>query len=318
MGFDFVALRTLIGIDTVSPLNHESRQALNGFLGRYNCRWTGGELFERLAPDAKIVLYAQADTKPPNPSSEWRTDPFKMIRDGDRLMGLGISDSKFQLLNALVSAEEEDLHLVVDTMEESGGREARRRIEQLDPDMLIVVDGSADEIGSCYDAMVGQLDGSVTLTTGKTPRHPARAKWPGIAQPLYRLLDRLHSLEANPTITGLQCTPTERSLSIEDLEVRLDVRFEQRQADEVLGFWDEYALRPRQFMYPLTSAQGAEAYAPFSGWLGGAPLRGGVLVVPGGLAENGNHRPNEWIFDWQPDRHLEVLRTQVREVKERG
>lgn len=317
-------LSRLVALDTVSPLDAPRREACARELRRHGCGRVGDGIFGRGDPAAPVWLYTHVDTKPVGPRAEWATDPFRLTAVDDRWYGLGISDSKFQLLNALRSADRRRHFVLVDTSEEhDGDGEAAAYLAAGAPRTLLICDGARDE-ADVYSGYRGQADGYVHLDTGRPTHHPAR---PGgdVAQALSDLLDAARGAGLRFTLTGLSAPATERSLALQRAAVRFDIRFDPAEETAVRDFLARWPHELRQWIWPVASGAAAQidglvcgGTAPFSNRLGaGRPLGvGRVLVVPGADPDNRNHNPNEFIRPAQVGRHLATLGRVLRSTGE--
>ncbi len=107
-----------------------------------------------------LWLFAHMDVVPAGDPSLWRTDPWQVVRDGDRLTGRGVEDNQQSLVSMLVLAEalhslqitpELTLKLVFMSDEECGNGKglnhvlAGRRDLFPDDDLYIVPDGGSPE-----------------------------------------------------------------------------------------------------------------------------------------------------------------------------
>lgn len=52
----------------------------------------------------RLLLGAHMDTMPPGDPAAWHSDPYRLTREGDRLVGLGVADMKGSIASALVAA----------------------------------------------------------------------------------------------------------------------------------------------------------------------------------------------------------------------
>lgn len=301
-------LQELVALDTVSPLDERQLAAAERLLAGYGCSRVGGSLFGRGDSDSATWVYCHLDTKPPVPREAWVTDPFRLTRIGDRLYGLGVSDSKCQLLNALHATPETGFFLIVDTAEECAGIAAGELMGGRDIDTLVVVDG-AIEAFDIYNGLSGQVDGVLMLETGRMCLHPGRERTgveagaPTMLDVLAELCNDVAGRSWRFNVTGLSAPVTERSLTLERVEVRFDLRFGVRDLPSVRAFLSERECRVRQFIEPVEGRERFEAtsvasggLAPFSSNVGGhgvTPRR--LVVVPGAHNDNGAHLPNEFI-----------------------
>ncbi len=320
-------LGRLVELDSVSPVTGERLARAGALLAELGYERHAPTVFVRGNPEAEVWLYGHLDTKPPVPRAAWRFDPFTLTESDGRWYGLGVSDSKFQLLNAALVMDPASQFMLVDLEEECQGLEAGRLLASRRVDFLVVVDGSVGN-HDVYRGLSGQADGHFVLRTGATPGHPGREPSGAGGPKLLDLIHELtHELESSPfrfNLTGLQAPATERSLTLEEVTVRFDIRFTRAQERAVKQFLDARSAQIRQWMpafegrQPLPLDGTVPPVAPFSSNLGlvdDLDVRH-VLVVPGALPENGNHRPNEFIYPWQIERHRARLSGVLHKLKE--
>jgi acetylornithine deacetylase/succinyl-diaminopimelate desuccinylase-like protein len=317
------SLRRLVALDTVSPMSPERLAATGVELARHGCRRIGDELFGYGDPGAPVWLYGHVDTKPVGPARAWSTDPFRLTDRDGYWFGLGVSDSKFQLLNALALADRARHFVLVDTSEESDGSGAAGEyVAAHAPSALVICDGARTDT-DVYLGYRGQADGVVELDTGRPVRHPACGD--GDVTPLLRRL--LAAVEASGlrfALTGLSAPETERSLTVQRARVRFDIRFGPDEEPAVRAFLADWPHTLRQWMWPVCGTEPVEldglscgALAPFSNRLGQRdplPVRR-LVVVPGADPDNRNHEPDEFIRPAQVGRHRETLRRVLRALE---
>jgi len=251
----------------------------------------------RASGSPRAWVYAHIDTKPPIPRDEWRTDPFSLVEKSGRLFGLGISDAKFQLLNALDVFSDPDIGFVVDGEEEIGGSGAAEILAAADVDVLVIVDGATSS-ARFFSGTAGQIDGQLRLKTGSPRLHPSRAIRRELWQMMSDVFGRAAELKMHFNWTGLSAPESVRSLSLEEAVIRFDLRYQRIDAPVVGAFLEPYDVEIRQHYQPLEGICHQHDYplASFSCALGNTLSRlNRVVVAPGAFAQNGNHRPNEWI-----------------------
>jgi len=319
------ALTRLVALDTVSPLDPTRWRACATELARHGCRPVGAGLFGYGQPSAPVWLYGHVDTKPPGVMDEWGSDPFTLTRRAGRWVGLGVSDSKFQLLNALAVANPQRHFVLVDTCEEyDGDGAAAAYLTEHAPDTLVICDGARGAEVDTYAGYQGQADGTIHLATGHPVRHPAR---PGgdVSGLLGQLLAQGAMSVPRFTLTGLSAPATTRSLALQRASVRFDIRFGPSDEPAVRRFLEGWPHELRQWMYPVAGTQPAAVdgiafggLAPFSNRLGrhGPPPVRRVVVVPGADPDNRNHQPDEFIRPGQANRHRNTLQRVVRQLEE--
>ncbi|MDX3537873.1 M20/M25/M40 family metallo-hydrolase [Streptomyces sp. MB09-01] len=314
-------LAALVALDTVSPIDTGRLAACGAELARHGCRPVRPGLFGYGDPGARTWLYSHVDTKPPTPLEEWASDPFTLRVEPDRWLGLGVSDAKFQLLNALTAADPARHFVLIDTCEEyDGDGAAADFLAEHRPQTLVICDGAKDGC-DIYAGHMGQVDGEFLLDTGQQPRHPARRAG-DVAGRLAALLADLARPGPICTITGLAAPATERSLSLQQATVKFDLRYGAGDEAIVRALLDRHPHHLRQWMHPVTGLQpetegtgGPAASASRLGVRGPLDVRR-VLVVPGADPDNRNHQPEEFIRPGQVDRHLRTLRRVLASLEE--
>ena len=307
-------LSEMVGLNTVSPLSGARLAKVAGWLHRRGFRTIGRNLFARGSSRMPLWIYSHIDTKPVGCRADWHTHPLHLTVQGGRWHGLGISDAKFQLLNVLLSPWSERAYVLVDAAEECGDSDVGRLLSARDVDTFVVVDGFLEQ-SRIYNGAMGQLDGTITLRTGGLPRHPARSSSSQILVQLEKLIRDVETSGLRFNVTGASAPMTERSLTLEQLTLRFDLRFNSRQHASARSFVKRWAAETRQSIPPLEGRPAlsrgmnmSASAAPFSSNLGRihrAPRR--VLVVPGALADNNNHRPNEFIWPQQILSHQRTI-----------
>jgi acetylornithine deacetylase/succinyl-diaminopimelate desuccinylase-like protein len=309
---DFIELLTkLVAVDSVSPISGAAMEALTRFFGHFELTRVGDlAVWIRPPRDSRVWAYSHIDTKPPGSQLEWKSNPFVLREDGERLFGLGVCDAKFQALNTLVEFADQPFGIVIDGGEEIGCQDSAAWLAAQAPETLVVVDGAceADEL---YAGTMGQLDGTVRFRSNLAPVHPARVHRTGALDWICALAAETRRLGLRFTMTGIETELRERSLTAEQLSLRFDLRFGPADAEAVAQFVSRYQPQLRQHYSPLVGrrCQDNAGLAPFSSALGSVLQNvEEVLVVPGGLPENGNHRPNEWIYHHQIESHQNRLR----------
>src|SRR5207253_866445 len=99
---------------------------------------------------------------------------FCLTERGEYLYGRGVSDAKFQLLNALLLFDRSHVNLIVDGAEESGGTQVGEYLSRVKARRLVIVDGSTEDAKQVYGGLSGQMDGRITIDTKEPPAHPGR------------------------------------------------------------------------------------------------------------------------------------------------
>jgi acetylornithine deacetylase/succinyl-diaminopimelate desuccinylase-like protein len=310
---DFVGLlATLIAIESASPLPPHAVDGVTQFLSRFEVKRVGHlALWARPPRNSRVWLYSHIDTKPAGAKSKWLSDPLVLRKDGERLFGLGISDAKFQLLNMLVVAGDWPFGIVIDGGEEIGSSVAADWLTTQPLDTLVIVDG-ASRAGERYDGTMGQLDGIIHYDSGFLPTHPARAHRTGAVDWICKFADDVKRLGLYVTVTAIQSEARERSLTLEKVSLKFDLRFTPGDSEAVGQFVSAYKPELRQHYAPLIGrlSNASSKLAPFSSPLGSTLTDlEQVIVMPGALPENGNHQPNEWIYCNQIEAHRTRLRT---------
>ncbi|MES2939370.1 MAG: M20/M25/M40 family metallo-hydrolase [Pseudomonadota bacterium] len=303
-------LRELVALDTASPMAPPALDAAGRFLARWGLRKSDdGPFWLRRRPGTDVWIYSHIDTKPAGDAGAWGSAPLVLTRSGARLVGLGVSDAKFQLLNALRAGSEFGLNILVDGGEECGDLSAARFLAAQDCGVLVLADGSGTD-GQTFCGTMGQMDGEIAIASGLKPVHPGRARRVHIAKQLGELLQDMRADGSRINLTGLGAPVTERSLTTEACSVRFDLRYgpaDQPAADAFTAKWD---ARLRQHYAPLGRDDARFGpRAAFSSPMGsvlGTDVA--VVVVPGGRPDNGNHQPDEWIDAAQIQLHDELLR----------
>jgi acetylornithine deacetylase/succinyl-diaminopimelate desuccinylase-like protein len=320
----FTELARLVAIDTVSPMSAGQLDACAAELAGYDCHRIGPELFGRGDPAADVWLYGHVDTKPARPREEWRTDPFTLTERDGYWYGLGTSDSKFQLLNALGVAPPDEHFVLVDTSEEHDGSGAAAAfLADHAPRTMVVCDGAVAPGFDVFSGYSGQFDGVVRLDTGREPAHPARGGG-DVGATLALFLADARASDLRLTVTGLSAPVTERSLSLQQAEVRIDVRMQPDDLPALRGFLDRWPHSTRQLMYPVVGRAplrlpglvcgGVTPTANRLGRADGPPVEH-LVVVPGADPDNRNHQPNEFIRPAQIERHRDTLRRVLAALK---
>ncbi|MFI9811338.1 M20/M25/M40 family metallo-hydrolase [Saccharothrix variisporea] len=299
------SLAELVSLDTVSPMPPRALDRCETFFARFGARRVREGVFVVGDTASPTWLYTHVDTKPAEPLAQWRTDPWRLTPVDDTLVGLGVSDSKFQLLTALAVADPQRHCVVIDTCEETDGcADAAALIEEHRPRTLVVCDGSSRDGHDVFNGMVGQVDGFLTLDTGAPRSHPARSTCDVLGL-LSGLAGEVAELPGRFTVTGIVAEDSVRSLSLQSVDVRFDWRFPGPAAEHVDRFLVRRPHRLRHsVLHPVwgrrtvvLDAGCSPDPAPFSSRFGGArwtpPER--CVVVAGGLPDNRNHQPNEFV-----------------------
>lgn len=315
----FRALEELVALNTVSPLGDIALRQAGHFLKRWALRRGNGHFWTRRFNDSGVWLYSHIDTKPEGVLEAWKYDPFVLTADAGRLVGLGVSDAKFQLLNALDISTQFEVNIIVDGAEEVGGQDAAHYLKTQNPCLLVIADGSSAN-DETYCGTMGQIDGSIRLRTGNARIHPGRERRPALARELSQLLQEVASGDIYLNLTGLTAPQSIRSLTLEECDVRFDLRFgaeNQAGVERFLARWNpdirqhygalgrsDATIGPRaSFSCPLGSTLGCDLC---------------VAVVAGALPANGNHQPNEWIGIEQIEAHRAKLSRVVRTALQAG
>lgn len=302
-------LATLVAIDTTSPMNPASMRQVDRYLVRFGLSRPAGADFWVRRGKSDLWIYSHIDVKPAGDSSTWEVPPFALTQRGSKLFGRGVSDSKFQLLNALMMFGALPVNFIIDGSEECSGVGAGKFLNASCARHLVVVDGSSDVPGQIYGGMMGQLDGSILFDTGNPPSHPGRYKREKMAELLTGLFADTRSLHFNPTRMNGGEQP--RSLTLEKLRVDFDLRYGPKEAELARAVVEKYGATLRQDFPPVYGTDNWEQLpmAPFSNPLGMTVGEISKLwVLPGGHSANGAHRPNEWIDIAQIDQHRTLLR----------
>jgi len=120
-------------------------------------------------------------------------------------------------------------------------------------------------------------------------------------------------------VTAINSPIRERSLTLEQVEIRFDIRFSGDQRHAVREFLETNNATLRQYYPPLCSrgcsaADLARFSSPLGMHLENVPR---VIVLPGGRSDNNNHQPNENILVSQIDIHKNLLLALKQELAER-
>ncbi|MCY1548717.1 hypothetical protein D9M68_848430 [compost metagenome] len=155
------------------------------------------------------------------------------------------------------------------------------------------------------------MDGVVELASGESRSHPARKHQRTIAVQLRELLSLALESGLHFNVTQISSPGGERSLTMEEVAVRFDIRYRIDEAALVAQFLDRWgaSVKLKQHYVPFGKERCGMPTAPFSMALGnvlGSDVH--VTVVPGGRADNGNHRPDEWVELPQVEPHQATLR----------
>lgn len=307
-------LEKLIEIDSTSPLGSEALHRLDDFFERFGIvRCGDAALWLRRWPSSQLWVYGHVDTKPA--LGAWESDPFRLTRVGDRLIARGVSDSKFQLLNALQLCTDAPLNILIDGAEEIGAADAGIFLAGEEMDGLVLVDGAAQEPGDIYSGVSGQLDGEIRLDTGHLPHHPAHASRREIFDALAAVMAAAEGLHFN--LTRIEGGDPIRSLTLETLRVGFDLRYTPGQSQRARAFLDRKDVFLKQDYPPMTGRRTRKHHgvAGFSNPLGQFITEVERLwVVPGGRGNNNTHRPNEWIATDQILTHRETLRALLTRI----
>jgi acetylornithine deacetylase/succinyl-diaminopimelate desuccinylase-like protein len=308
-------LSELVEIDSVSPLAETASERLTTLLAGLGVRKGVGDFWYRSPARGGTWIYSHVDTKPVGDRAKWRTDPFKLTRIEEKLFGLGVSDAKFQLVNMLSVFLDSPHGLVIDGEEEVGGVHASRFLAAQDISMLVLVDGSSAVVRR-YEGTMGQADGTMKYDSGRIPIHPSREVRGDAMDWVSAITKKALQLGLHFNVTALNSPIRERSLTLEQVELRFDVRFAADQKEAVREFLDTNKATLRQYYPPLcTRGCNAADLARFSSPLGmhldSLPR---VIVLPGGRSDNNNHQPNENISVSQIDIHKNLLQELKQEL----
>lgn len=291
-------LTQLVSIPSISPIPDNSIGAINLFLAAFGAKQVRNRVWSiNFESHQRLGVYCHIDTKPVGNRAEWSTNPFCLTNNDNKLIGLGVSDSKFQVLTVLTSLiNTKDVAIIIDGEEESGGSDAAKFINELQLGHLIVVDGFSDHANRIYDGCRGQLDGTLELYSGEESVHPGKK----ISLNMFRKLNDLYSYVSQNNLhfnlTGISSESRERSLTLEHLNLKFDLRFNEM--IEAENFIDNWApINVKQFIKPLCGTQStpqifAQFSMPLSNHLMPIPC---ISVIPGGKLNNKNHHPNEFI-----------------------
>jgi acetylornithine deacetylase/succinyl-diaminopimelate desuccinylase-like protein len=305
----YAQLAKLVQIESVSPLANSAIEQIDEFLLPWNFEKLGS-FWVRTKAEADIWVYAHVDTKPVGDRAAWHTPPHTLERIGNKLFGRGVSDSKFQLLNALHVFDQAPVNFIIDGAEECEGKEAGAYLADRNVHKLIIVDGSSNDPQQIYGGLSGQLDGTINIDTGVNPMHPGRAIRHELFDKLHAIMEQTSGLHFN--LTRVHGGDPVRSLTLESVDVGFDLRFNPGQESFVDEFCKRLQIKVRQLFPPVSGAASTEMYpiASFSNPLG-MQISGfeSVWVLPGGRPENNAHRPNENIDIAQIALHRDLLET---------
>jgi acetylornithine deacetylase/succinyl-diaminopimelate desuccinylase-like protein len=302
-------LDALIGIETISPMTEAVFEQTDRFLREFDLkREAGNDFWVRRCNRSTTWVYAHVDVKPPGDVDRWFSPPFKLTERGDHLFARGVSDSKFQLLNALLCFDGKIVNVLVDGAEECGGNSAGEFLRSAGATSLIIIDGTAEHPEQVYRGLSGQLDGKITIDTGYAPSHPGRLVRRKMIQRLEKLFLDIGGMHFN--LTRMNGGESDRSLTLERITVEFDLRFGPSDADAAWAFVNAYEAELRQNYPPVVGSHsgGNEPLAPFSAPIGQKlPQLDTVWVLPGGRMTNGAHQPNECIHKRQIEEHRDLI-----------
>jgi acetylornithine deacetylase/succinyl-diaminopimelate desuccinylase-like protein len=309
-------LSRLVKMPSVSPMNEEHLSRYDPFFTAYGLkRASSGDFWVRAPKDCSVWIYTHVDTKPVGVLNEWQHDPFTLVQRGERLFGRGISDSKFQLLNALIVFAQSRVGFIVDGAEENCGRNVGKYLLSSSIEDIAVVDGSSDTGEEIFGGMRGQLDGSFDIFTGTDPQHPGRQKREDCIKRLSDILVETSAYHFN--ITRLNGGSVERSLTLENLVVNFDLRYTPSEFEWANSFVKNIQANLKQHYPPVTGQDSLKLYplAAFSNPLGMVKSQfKNVWVLPGGRPDNKAHRPNENICMSQIPSHQLLLSRFKRDI----
>lgn len=303
-------LRKLVSLRTVSPLSETAKRNTDIFLKEFGLTRGDGNFWVKKNDASKIWAYSHIDTKPPGAKKNWGSNPFVLTENGDKIVGLGVSDAKFQALNLLNLSNRYPLNVVIDGGEEIGDLDAAKFINQQDVKDFIVVDGFKIS-DKPYKGMMGQLDGEIIFNSEQYPQHPGRK----VSNFFWDSLRKLYEFAARNAIhfnvTSVASEARARSLTLESFSIKFDIRYTNAQANTIYRFIEEYCPNIKQHYPPLGIKDDARSdleVASFSSPLGKIlTTPKNIWIVSGALRENGNHQPNEWIFRSQINEHFDSL-----------
>ncbi|MBW2129453.1 MAG: M20 family metallo-hydrolase [Deltaproteobacteria bacterium] len=150
---------TALGADVIEEVRAPDPRAKDGYRPNLICRWKGNE------GERKVWILSHMDIVPPGDLSLWKSDPFKLRVEGDRLIGRGVQDDQHGIVSSLLALKAiretglrpgRSVGLVFLADEESGSRYGlqyllEQRREYFDPRDLIVVPDAGNEEGTLIE-----------------------------------------------------------------------------------------------------------------------------------------------------------------------
>ena len=156
-----------------------------------------------------VFLYAHHDVQPVNYVAEWKTDPWKLTRKGDRLYARGAADDKGAIsafLGAIAAYRKTsnrlpcNIKMLVEGEEEVGSKNLLKFFdthrERIKSDVIVVCDTENIEVGlPCITySLRGIVAVSVEVTSARIPAHSGMAggALPDAAIVLNKVLSKLY------------------------------------------------------------------------------------------------------------------------------
>ncbi len=302
-----VKLAKLIQINSTSPLADDALTEVSSYLANWGFVKGNGSFWLRAGYDEKSWVYSHIDTKPALPLDKWQSDPWTLVQQDEKLIGLGISDAKFQLLNLLESSIDFPGNIIIDGGEEIGDAAAPLFLRECGAKRILIVDGSSQN-DDFFSGTMGQVDGVIALVTGEECVHPARRMQYQIARELNELTSFILNSGLHFNFTGIHSPRQERSLTMECVDIRFDLRYGPNEIAAVTDFLQRWQPQLKQHYPPFGRDKHDMSRAVFSCALGTIlDPQLDVVVVPGARPDNGNHKPNEFICMAQIAAHQSKL-----------
>jgi len=208
-----------LGISDIETLQAPDKRVECGFRPNLIARIPGKR------KDRTLWIMAHLDVVPAGELSQWKSDPFKLTVDGDRLIGRGVEDNHQGLVSAMMAAKalqellivpEQNLELAIVADEETGSNYGLQFLLHKRPDLFhphdwIVVPDAGDPQGRLIEVaeksilwirfhLIGKQCHASTPDLGRNP-HRAAAHLIVQLESLHERFDRLDPVFDPPTCT---------------------------------------------------------------------------------------------------------------------
>ncbi len=234
-------------------------------------------VIDRNLPTA--LVYGHYDVQPAHKSDGWKSDPFKVYDDSERLYARGVVDNKGQVLIHIATVFELikknklkfNVKFIIEGDEETGSPNIEEFFKEnklkLKSDFVVISDGELTGIHPCLDnSFRGIVNTTLTIKTSNKDNHSGLygGSIPNAAKELTNIISNFHDKEGNLTIEGINNLKTfEKEL----LENNRNIPYSKKEFLNITGVSKRFNEEKHDFYTQTGFLTSAEVTTLSSGYL---------------------------------------------------